>query len=262
MNSSKIKLIQELMNSKGAGLKVDGRMGEKTRGAICLFHKLPDHWDDERLLVGSLQVFAIKIGAAVGIVDGYWGKKTQAGYEELLLKINKKTKKIKTPSGIVIKNKSNSWPKQSFQSMVDFYGGVGENQTSLLLPYPMRLAWDLDVTVKKITCHKKCSDSFERIFAQTKEHYGMAAIKGLHLDRFGGCLNVRKVRGGSSWSIHSWGAAIDIDPDRNRLRWGSSKAFLDNPEYDLFWNIVESEGGVSLGRERNYDWMHMQMARL
>ena len=70
------------------------------------------------------------------------------------------------------------------------------------------------------------------------------------------------MRGGSSWSMHSWGVAVDLDPDRNRLRWNSSKAYLARDEYKPFWKIVESEGWTSLGRERNYDWMHFQSAHL
>jgi len=70
------------------------------------------------------------------------------------------------------------------------------------------------------------------------------------------------MRGGSSWSMHSWGTAVDLDPDRNRLRWNSSKAFLARSEYKPFWEIVESEGWTSLGRERNFDWMHFQSAHL
>ena len=126
----------------------------------------------------------------------------------------------------------------------------------------MVLAWDLDSKVTQITCHEKVHDSLKRIFENTLSHYGIDTIKELRLDRFGGCLNVRKMRGGSSWSIHSWGAAIDIDPDRNQLKWGRDRAFLARPEYEPFWKIVESEGWTSLGKARNYDWMHLQACSL
>jgi hypothetical protein len=126
----------------------------------------------------------------------------------------------------------------------------------------MVLAWDLESKVSKITCHEKVHDSLKRIFTNVLDHYGIDTITELRLDRFGGCLNVRKMRGGSSWSIHSWGAAIDIDPDRNQLKWGKDRAFLARPEYEPFWKIVEAEGGISLGRLRNYDYMHFQFATL
>ena len=90
----------------------------------------------------------------------------------------------------------------------------------------------------------------------------LETIKELRLNRFGGCLNVRKMRGGSAWSIHSWGAAIDIDPDRNQLKWGKDKAFLARSEYEPFWKIVEAEGWTSLLRARNFDAMHIQAANL
>ena len=117
-------------------------------------------------------------------------------------------------------------------------------------------------TVKKMTCHEKVKDSLERIFKNTLSHYGIESIRKLHLDRFGGCLNVRKMRGGSSWSMHSWGIAVDLDPDRNRLRWKSDKAVFARKEYAPFWKIVQAEGWTSLGKARNYDWMHFQAAGL
>jgi hypothetical protein len=154
-----------------------------------------------------------------------------------------------------------NWPKQDYRSMVDFYGPVGENQTSLILPYPLILDWDTSYAIKKITCHEKVKNSLERIFSLTLEKYGMESIKKLDLNKFGGCLNVRKMRGGSSWSIHSWGCAVDLSSDKNQLKWGSDKAQFAKKEYDSFWKIVENEGWVSLGRYKNYDWMHFQAAR-
>jgi hypothetical protein len=69
-------------------------------------------------------------------------------------------------------------------------------------------------------------------------------------------------RGGSTPSTHAFGAAIDHDPCNNRLRWGRLKARLANPSCEEFWRIWESEGWVSLGRTKNYDWMHIQAVKL
>ena len=146
--------------------------------------------------------------------------------------------------------------------MTDFYGPIGENQEKIQLPYEMYLAWDTKAKIRKISCNKKCAKSLYQIFEKTLKTYGLEEIARLRLDSFGGCLNVRKMRGGSSWSIHSWGAAVDIDPDRNLLKWSSNKASLAKQEYESFWAIVENEGWVSLGREKNYDWMHFQAALL
>lgn len=155
-----------------------------------------------------------------------------------------------------------NWPKQDAASMNKFFGPVGENQTKLVLPYTMRLTWEMGTTLGKITCHEKVAEPLGRIFKATLDAYGMDKIHALGLDRFSGCLNVRKMRGGSAWSIHSWGAAVDIDDERNQLKWGRDRAILAKPEYAQFWEIVESEGALSLGRARNYDWMHFQFAKL
>jgi len=157
---------------------------------------------------------------------------------------------------------SQKWPKQDYTSMVNFYGPVGENQTQLEVPYKLKLAWAPSTTLTKVTCHQKVAKSLYTIFENTLKTYGEKEIQKLRLDIFGGILNVRKMRGGSSWSIHSWGAAMDLDPDNNQLRWGKDKASFAKPVYNDFWKIVEAEGWVSLLKERNMDAMHIQAARL
>jgi hypothetical protein len=157
---------------------------------------------------------------------------------------------------------SQKWPKQDYKSMVNFYGPVGENQTSLDLPYKLKLAWNLNTSLSRVTCNQKITKSLYTIFEKTLKTYGEKEIEKLRLNVFGGCLNVRKMRGGSSWSIHSWGAAIDLDPDNNQLKWGRDEASFAKKEYEDFWKIVESEGWTSLGRSRNFDWMHFQAANL
>jgi len=89
----------------------------------------------------------------------------------------------------------------------------------------------------------------------------MRESKTLKLDLWGGCLNVRRMRGGRKYSTHSWGIAVDYDPLHNRLKWGRDKALFARPEYNKWWEFWEKEGWVSLGRTRNFDWMHIQAAK-
>jgi hypothetical protein len=65
-------------------------------------------------------------------------------------------------------------------------------------------------------------------------------IKALQLDDFGGCFNYRKMRGGTQLSLHSWGVAIDLDPDRNLLKETSKTARFARPEYKQFIDIFTS----------------------
>ncbi len=69
----------------------------------------------------------------------------------------------------------NNWPKQNYQSMVEYYGPVGENQTTLILPYSLKLAWDESITVKKLTCNEKVASSLYTIFEKTLKCYGVVA---------------------------------------------------------------------------------------
>ncbi|ANL87887.1 peptidoglycan-binding protein [Rhizobium phaseoli] len=155
---------------------------------------------------------------------------------------------------------NSEWPRQV--NCMEFYGGVGLFQKKLALPFEMRLAWDKTVTIKSISVHQKVHDSAARVFSKIADKYNKIERKQLGLDLFGGSLNVRKMRGGSSYSMHSWGIAIDFDPERNQLRWGRDKSRLAHSDADEFWRAWEQEGWISLGRSRDFDWMHVQAARL
>jgi len=154
-----------------------------------------------------------------------------------------------------------NWPTEA--QCLKFYGKMGENQTQIVLPYPMVLDWAPTTRITTMTCHEKVADAMLRVFTKLRSEYGEEKLHELGIDQFGGCLNVRLKRGSSSqWSIHSWGCAVDLDADRNMLKESKRTARFARPEYLPMWRIIEGEGAVSLGRARNFDWMHWQFARL
>lgn len=135
----------------------------------------------------------------------------------------------------------------------------GEYLVSITLPYPMRLAWDKNTKVKTMRCHKLVADNFKNVFTELLVVYGYEKIVELGIDLFGGCFNFRAMRGGSDYSRHSWGIAIDLDPERNLLHETSKTARFARPEYKPMIDVFYKYGFISLGVEKNYDWMHFEI---
>lgn len=128
------------------------------------------------------------------------------------------------------------------------------------LPYPMFLNWETKTIVKSIECHKLIADKLVAVFTDILAHYGIEEIKRLQLDDYGGCFNYRLMRGGTKLSRHSWGVAIDLDPDRNLLRETTKTARFARPEYEPMIDIFYKHGFKSLGVELGFDWMHFEIA--
>jgi len=132
--------------------------------------------------------------------------------------------------------------------------------TTITLPYPMYTSWSNE-KVTRIQCHKLIAAKLLTVFNDLLEHYGAAKIHELGIDRYGGCFNYRLMRGSTTTlSRHSWGTAIDLDPTRNLLKETSKTARFARPEYKAMIDIFYKHGFVSLGREKNYDWMHFEIA--
>ena len=132
----------------------------------------------------------------------------------------------------------------------------GTYLTTIVLPYPF--VYD-GKPVSKMRCHKLIADKFLAVFNDILAHYGLAEIQRLGIDKYGGCFNYRKMRGGTQLSRHSWGVAIDLDPQRNLLKETSATTRFARPEYKPMIDIFYKHGFVSLGREKNYDWMHFEI---
>lgn len=225
--------------------------------------KLPAQWTgwpDARKAVAYLQLVALEKGSDPGKIDGQIGPNTRHAFDDLehLLEHGSLPPPIRDLELSAVN--PNHWPTEA--GVIAFYGQPGTNQTMLQLPYRHWLSWDLSSHVDRTSCHVKVHDSLKRVLQRVLDHYGQDRIHELRLDVFGGGFNVRKKKGGTTMSMHSWGIAFDYDPDRNQLKWGRDRASFARSEYEDWWRIWEEEGWVSLGRTRNFDWMHVQAAKL
>lgn len=139
--------------------------------------------------------------------------------------------------------------------------GDSDNFVVIDLPYPMRIAWDTKVTTKRMQCHKLAAEPFKAVFRDLLAHYGLAELQRLGIDLFGGCVNIRTMRGSKTkWSRHAWGIAIDLDPARNGLKTKAPNAQFSKPEYKAMIDIFAKHGFIGYGPAKDYDWMHFELA--
>ncbi len=155
-----------------------------------------------------------------------------------------------------------SWPSQAeVRRGTSVFGAPGreEELVSVLPAYPLYFEGR---AVRSIRVHRLIAPHVQQALRQVLEHYGAEEIHRLGLDQYGGSYNYRPTSGGNALSMHAWGIALDFAPASNGLKVKSPRASLSHPDCDAWWDIWESHGAVSLGRARNYDWMHVQFARL
>jgi hypothetical protein len=126
----------------------------------------------------------------------------------------------------------------------------------------MRIAWDPKTTVSKIQCHKLVAPNLQAVFSELLGHYGLPDLQRLGIDLFGGCVNIRPMRGSKTkWSRHAWGIAIDLDPARNGLKTKWAQAQFAKPEYAPMLSIFKQNGFISYGADRGYDAMHFEIGQ-
>jgi hypothetical protein len=258
-----IELVQTELRKRGlfAG-ETDGVKSAGLELALDQITGIKKEWTISRKIYGFIQLLCQENGINPGDIDGYWGPSTEYALNQYLyLKENGQLPDPWRPEDRDPAN-PNNWPVQYTAEFDAFYGPKGSSLVKIQLPYPMKLAWNTSTVVNTFSCHQKVHDSLKRVLDNVLFHYGLDKIRELRLDLWGGCYNERAIRGGTKWSMHSWAIAIDFDPARNKLDWGRDKAVFARPEYDKWWQCWEEEGWVSLGRDRNFDWMHVQAAKL
>lgn len=254
---------------KGA---IDGKLGRQSKKAIqaVIGNGTISRWSFGRVQVAAMQTIFATANLNTGSIDGYWGSMTEKAYEEYMGIPSYRPVEIVHDSPV----SSMKWPRR--REAAQFFGAPGTNITTIIPPYPMVLAWNTRKKVRKISCNIKTADALSSIFTDVADHYGSAKIIELGLHLFGGCLNVRKIRGGNTWSSHAFGGAWDVDPARNSMRQKRDaytrtnrrgktvryeRARLSYPDAERYFEIWEKYGGVSLGRRDNFDWMHCQLMR-
>lgn len=271
MNRSSIRTLQTqlLLTGYDPG-DVDGKIGARTRAVIAAaLEKFdpdtdPDwrSWRITRRDVLCLQVLCSDAGLDAGIADGWWGPQTEYACKQLAHLQDTGTLPLPWRDNHTVPANPNGWPLELLGDLKAFYGPPGDNLVMLELPYPLRLSWDTSTSVTRTQCNAKVRDSLSKVLTEVHREYGFEHIQELRLDLYGGGFNMRDKRGGTTLSTHAFGIAFDFDPARNKLEWNDNRASFARPEYKTWWRCWEAEGWVSLGRTRNFDWMHIQAARI
>ncbi len=122
------------------------------------------------------------------------------------------------------------FPKDNTQELRAFYGIPDRNADGktdpifeeehivrIIPPYQLLMSWN-QMPVKSIRVHRKVQPYLLKALQGVAQEFSSADIAKYHLNQFGGCMaEPRPRRNGTRLSLHSYGAAIDLAPDINRL---------------------------------------------
>lgn len=155
-----------------------------------------------------------------------------------------------------------TWPTQAqVRAGTSIFGKPGDESALVSITPPYTLYYE-GSPVRTIRVHKLIADAVQSALSEVLKHYGSSEIHRLGLDLYGGSYNYRSTSSGSSLSMHAWGIALDFSPEANAYSTHAPQASLSHDDCRAWWEIWESKGAVSLGRECDMDWMHLQFARL
>lgn len=116
------------------------------------------------------------------------------------------------------------------------------------LPFPLALSWDPSKKVSQIYCHVRLQEIFPAVFAGIQKE-GLAA----QVRTYGGCFNFRSKRTSGKLSTHSWGIAVDLNPETNLQ---GSKGKMHPDVVEIFRSFGFKWGGD--WPDKTMDPMHFQ----
>ena len=116
------------------------------------------------------------------------------------------------------------------------------------LPWAIPLSWNRNIEVVEFRCHTLLKEKIETIFQKILDD----GLKD-KIHSFGGCFQFRLKSSGRGYSTHSWGIAIDLNPETNRR---GELGDIDKLIVKVFEDAGFAWGGGWNGRVR--DPMHFQ----
>ncbi len=259
-----IKDVQMVLAAAGAySGAIDGDLGPKTRAAVqaVLKGQSLSAWSESRRMVAAVQLLLARWGFKPGVVDGYDGHNTREALIEWQgVRLQIPTAVTRVP--LTTAPAPGDIPRQ--RDVETFYGPActESNMAAVELPFDMRIDWDLDQTTRRITVHKLCGPSLLAALVAVRDHYGLARMQELGIDRYAGGYNPRRMRGGTSWSMHAYGCAIDLFAAPNALRMRCPQALFCGPDYAALLDIMQAHGWLPAIRLWGGDAMHFQRASL
>ena len=109
---------------------------------------------------------------------------------------------------------------------------------------------EIGVIPKKIYCNK---DMVEPLTQAFKNLISTGYVK--ELKTWDGCFNIRKKRGLSSMSLHSWGVAVDVNAFENQLN--------QTPKLSSGFVKCFKDAGFNWGGDwQRLDGMHFELASI
>lgn len=144
------------------------------------------------------------------------------------------------------------WPETSTRALNQFFGDPGdESQLVNLDVFGLGVKYE-GQTVRTVRCNRRVSESLGGIIKE------LSILHPEILADYNGCFNFRRMRGGSSYSLHAYGAAIDFmaGTNGNRTSWPVA-ATMPITAMEIF----AREGWIPAGAFWGRDAMHFQATK-